>query len=247
MRVSIITTCFNSEATIGDTLDSVARQTHPDIEHIVVDGGSTDSTADIVRNRGKHVARMISGPDKGIYDAMNKGIACATGELVGFLNSDDVLSGPGCINLISAAAEDPGIAAVYGDLVYVHAEDLGKVVRAWRSGTYFPSKLRFGWMPPHPTFYVRRSLLSQYGGFDTGLRIAADYDFMLRLLTGHNISVAYIPEVLVRMRIGGASNRSFKALFNKSREDLVALRKNHVGGFGTLLCKNLQKIPQFFV
>src|SRR5689334_540284 len=131
MRVSIITTFFNSEATIGDTLESVARQTHADIEHIVIVGGLTDSPADIVRNHAQHVAKMVSGPDAGIYDAMNKGIACATGELVGFLNSDDVLASPRAIGMIAAAAEDPRISAVYGDLVYVRAHDLAKPLRVW--------------------------------------------------------------------------------------------------------------------
>lgn len=245
MKLSIVTVTYNSAPTIGDTLKSVAAQIHPDIEHIVVDGASTDDTLAIVRRDGPHVARVVCEPDRGIYDAMNKGLALASGDFVGFLNADDMLAGHGVVAALAQAASSPDIDAVCGDLVYVRQDQPDQIVRYWRCGAFSPARLRFGWMPPHPTFYVRRSLLNQVGGFDTGLRIAADYDFMLRCLSRPGMQVGYVPEVLVKMRMGGASNRSLRAMWRKSREDLQALRRSQVGGTFTLLCKNLRKLPQF--
>ncbi len=247
MKISIITVAYNSVATIADTLASVAAQTHPDLEHIVVDGASTDETLAVLRERGGHVARLISEPDGGIYDAMNKGLALATGDFIGFLNADDILAMPNTVEVIARAAAMPGTSAVYGDLVYVRQDRPDELLRYWRSGSFSPTRLRFGWMPPHPTFYVSRSLLSQLGGFDTSLRIAADYDFMLRCLRDPDLHACYIPEVLVKMRMGGVSNRSLGAMLQKSREDLHALQRNGVGGVLTLLCKNLRKLPQFLL
>jgi glycosyltransferase len=246
MKISIVTVAYDSAATIGYTLDSVARQSHPQIEHIVVDGASRDDTLAVVRTRGAHVARMLSEPDRGIYDAMNKGLALATGDFVGFLNADDMLASPGTVATIARAAAAPEVGAVCGDLVYVRADQPEQVLRYWRTGPFSPARLRYGWMPPHPTFYVRRTLLQHLGDFDTQLRIAADYDFMLRCLRLPGMQVCYVPEVMVRMRAGGASNRSLRALLRKSSEDLDALRRNQVGGMFTLLCKNLRKLPQFF-
>ena len=246
MKVTVITVCFNSAASIADTLDSVAAQTHPAIEHIVIDGASTDDTVAIVRDRGKHVARVISEPDRGIYNAMNKGLGLATGDLVGFLNADDMFAHRDVVASIAAAAEhDPTADAVYGDIVYVRADHPDQVLRYWRSGEFTRSKLRFGWMPPHPTFYVRATKLAEIGQFNDQLRIAADYDFVLRSLAGANARAAYVRDVLVRMRAGGASNRSVKAMLRKSREDLWALKRNGIGGWPTLVCKNLRKVPQF--
>lgn len=246
MKVSVVTVCFNSAPTVVGTLRSVASQTHPLIEHIIVDGASTDGTLDLVRLHGSHVSRLISEPDEGIYDAMNKGLAAASGDLVGFLNADDLFASPKAIAQLVETAQASGCDAVYGDLVYVRADATDLVVRHWRSGNYTPSRLRFGWMPPHPTFYVRRAVMQRLGGFDTQLRIAADYDFMLRCLTGPVRNVGYANEVLVQMRLGGVSNRSLMNIVHKSREDLHAIRRNGVGGLLTLCCKNLRKLPQFW-
>ncbi len=246
MKISIVTVAYNSAATIGDTLASVAEQTYPGIEHIVVDGASKDSTLARVRAHGAHVSRVLSEPDHGIYDAMNKGLALASGDFVGFLNADDMLASPDAIAAIARAAATADADAVCGDLMYVRQDRPDVVLRYWRCGGFTRSRLRFGWMPPHPTFYVRRSLLTRIGGFDTRLRIAADYDLMLRCLTIPGVQIGYVPEVLVKMRAGGASNRSLRAMLQKSREDLDVLRRNRIGGITTLLFKNLRKLPQFF-
>jgi glycosyltransferase len=246
MKFSIVTVSYNSAATIADTLRSVCSQTHADIEHLIIDGGSTDDTLAVVRREGAHVARLVSEPDRGIYDAMNKGLALATGELVGFLNADDMLASPDTIAALAAAAAGANADVLYGDLLYVHKDRPGEVVRYWRSGGFAASRLRYGWMPPHPTLYVRRSVQQALGGFDLRLRIAADYDFMLRCLSAPALRIGYLPRVLVHMRTGGASNRSLRALRDKSREDLFALRKNQVGGWFSLLCKNARKLPQYF-
>ena len=246
MKITIITVAYNSALTIADTLRSVGAQSHPEIEHLVIDGASKDDTLAVVQRGGAHVSRVVCEPDAGIYDAMNKGLRIATGDLVGFLNADDVLADAHAIGRLAAAADRTGADAVFSDLVYVSADNLDRVIRHWRSGPFSRKRLRYGWMPPHPTFYVKRARLADLGEFDTRLRIAADYDFMLRCLGRTDISVAYVPEVMVRMRTGGASNRSLRALWQKSREDLGALRRSGVGGLGTLVCKNLRKLPQFF-
>lgn len=245
MKISIITVAFNSAATIADTLRSVAGQCHADIEHIVVDGGSGDATVALVKSLGRPGTVLISEPDRGIYDAMNKGLRAATGELVGFLNADDVFADERVVADIAAAAEQPGVHAVYGDLVYVAQNQLDQVVRHWRSGAFAVSRLVYGWMPPHPTLYFRRDLLGSVGEFDTSFQIAADYDYVLRLLRRDGLVVRYLPRVLVKMRTGGVSNRSIRSMLLKSSEDWRALRKNRAGGILTLLCKNLRKLPQF--
>lgn len=246
MRISVVTVAYNSADTIGDTLDSVAAQVRTEVEHIVVDGASQDATLGVVRRRGAHVARVVSEPDLGIYDAMNKGLALASGDFVGFLNADDMLASPDTLAAVADAAEDPTVDAICGDLVYVRQDRPDKVLRYWRCGEFSPRALRLGWMPPHPTLYVRRTRLLEVGGFDIRLGIAADYDFMLRLLSRPGIRLTTLPQVMVRMRAGGASNRSASAMLRKSREDLDALRRSGVGGIFTLVCKNLRKLPQFF-
>ncbi len=246
MKVSVITVCFNCEASIAEALESVAAQSHANLEHIVIDGASKDDTVKIVRDRGKRVAQLVSEPDGGIYDAMNKGLRLATGDLVGFLNADDIFAHSGVVaSIVLAAQQNPLADAVYGDLVYVRQDKPDQTLRHWRSGQFTRERLRFGWMPPHPTFYIRTQLLHDVGRFDDTLRISADYDFMLRCLSKHGTQAVYIPDVLVRMRTGGASNRTLSAIIRKSREDLHTLRANHIGGWFSLMCKNLRKLPQF--
>ena len=246
MKISLITATHNCTETLGDCLQSVALQTHDDIEHWVIDGGSTDGTVALVESRRQQLAGVISEPDEGTYDALNKGLARVTGEVVGLLHADDVFADATVLSQVAAAFEDPAVEAVYGDLMYVARDDASRVIRHWQAGAFAPERLRWGWMPPHPTLYLRRSVYERFGAFDTGYHIAADYDFMLRVLTQLSGEVVYLPQVFVRMRLGGISNRSPRAIFCKSREDYRALRTNNIGGLGALAWKNLSKLPQFF-
>jgi glycosyltransferase len=247
VAISIITAVYNRRLTVGQTLDSVFSQSHEAKESIIVDGGSTDGTLDVLGRYRSQTATFISEPDDGIYDALNKGIRHAKGDVVGFLHGDDLFAHNDALAWVAQAfEEDPAVQAVYGDLVYVSHHDSHRVVRYWRAGEFDPKALRRGWMPPHPTLYVRRSVYERLGLFDTRYRIAADYDSMLRLLAGGRVRVAYVPKVLVRMRVGGASNGSLGAIVRKSTEDLRVIRRNGVGGVGTLLQKNLRKLSQFW-
>lgn len=245
MKISLITATFCCATTVGDCLASVARQTHRDIEHIVIDGASTDQTLPILQQHRSELATLVSEPDGGVYDALNKGLALCTGDAVGVLHGDDVLADERVLERIAAAFTDPAVVACYGDLVYVAKHNPARVVRYWRAGEFSEKRLRRGWMPPHPTFYARRSLYERAGGFDTDFRIAADYEFMLKMLSAATGKIAYLPEVLVRMRTGGLSNRSLGNLLQKSREDYRAIRRHRMGGVGTLVCKNIFKIGQF--
>ena len=245
VRISVITAVYNSRETISAALESALGQLDANIELVVIDGGSTDGTLEVLGSYSDRLDVLVSEPDRGIYDALNKGIQRASGDVVGFLHSDDLLADPGVLSRIAAAFADPEVDAVYGDLLYVRKDDSDQVVRYWRSGVFSGRRLGWGWMPPHPTLYVRRKAYEQHGLFDTSFRIAADYDFILRLLGRDKVRVRYIPEVLVKMRVGGASNRSLRNIVRKSSEDLRALRRNRVGGFGALVWKNLSKLPQF--
>lgn len=225
LKMSIVTVCLNGVGTIGDTLASVNSQTHADIEHLVIDGGSTDGTQQLVQRQARRLAYFVSERDRGIYDAMNKGLAAATGDIVGFLNADDVFATAESAAHIAAAFES-GVDVCYGDVVYVAAAKPERVIRYWRAGRYTRGLCATGWAPPHPTLYVRREAMLKHGGFDTTMRIAADFEFALRLLDVVGLSVRYVPEVLVRMRAGGASNRSFKAVLRGQRELAAALRSH---------------------
>ena len=245
LKISVITAVHNNCETISAALDSVLGQSGVDIELVVIDGGSTDGTLEVLRSYADRLHVLVSEPDQGIYDALNKGIRRASGEVVGFLHSDDLFADSDVLSRIAAAFADPGVGAVYGDLLYVRKDNPDQVVRYWRSGEFSGRRLGWGWMPPHPTLYVRRRVYERHGLFDTSFRIAADYDFILRALSQNRVGVRYIPKVLVKMRVGGASNRSLRNILQKSSEDLRALRGNGVGGMGALIWKNLSKLPQF--
>lgn len=221
-------------------------QDYPDIEYIIVDGASTDSTLDIVRRYGDRIAVLVSEKDKGIYDALNKGIALATGDVVGFLHSDDFFTDDRVLSRIAEAFVKRSLGAVYGDLNYVLKSDTTKIVRRWHGGSFKRSKFRNGWMPPHPTFYMRREHYLSLGSFDLKFSIAADYDSMLRYLWTNSISATYIPSVLITMRIGGKSNQSLLNVLKKSKEDMVAMIGNGIPPVRGFLLKNLFKIQQFF-
>lgn len=242
----MITASFNRVDTVAQALASVAGQTWPQVEHIVIDGASTDGTLQVIEARRDRLAVLVSEPDGGIYDALNKGFARSSGDVIGLMHSDDFYADERVLERVAQAFADPAVDGVYGDLDYVSKADPTRIIRRWRSGTYRREKLAHGWMPPHPTLFLRRAVIEQWGGFDTGFRIAADYDAMLRYLARGNIRLAYIPEVLVKMRVGGESNRSLSRILRKSREDYTALRRNEVGGLGALVWKNLSKVRQFF-
>ena len=245
IKVSVVTAVFNSEKTIAQAVESVLSQNYPAVESVVIDGNSCDATLSILEPYRSRLGKLISEPDDGIYDALNKGIRHATGDVIGFLHADDLFENDGVLGKVAAAFEDPDVDAVYGDLVYVSHDNAERVIRYWKSGSYDQTSLSRGWMPPHPTFYVRRSVYERLGGFNEAYRIAADYDCILRFLGLGGICVAYIPEVLVRMRVGGESNRSLINIIRKSREDYRAIRENDIGGLITLLAKNIRKLPQF--
>ena len=252
MKISIITVCFNSANTIEDTIRSVLSQDYKNIEYIIIDGASTDGTVELVKSYGDKINRFVSEPDKGLYDALNKGINIATGEVIGFVNADDLLAGVNVISDIAREFDKTGVGGLYGDLEYVAKDDIARVIRYWRSGDFKYSSLRAGWMPPHPTLYLKRSIyqrarLDDGGYFDTSFKIAADYDFMMRVLGKLKVDVTYLPQVLVKMRVGGKSNKSISNIIKKSREDLTAMRRNGIGSFGTLIFKNFRKLPQFIM
>ena len=245
VAISVVTVVRNGAATIGGCLASVAAQTRA-AEHIVVDGASSDRTAQIVREFRPPVARLVSEPDGGLYDAMNKGIALAGGEVVGTLNADDVYADDAVLAQVAAAFADPAVGLSYGDLEYVDRADPRRVVRRWRAGEFSPRSFYRGWMPPHPTVFVRRGLYERWGGFDTGLGTAADYELLVRLLLRHRVAAAYIPRVLVRMRRGGASNRTFGARLLAHRMDRRAWAVNGLRPLPwTLPLKPLRKLGQF--
>ncbi|MFM7028518.1 MAG: glycosyltransferase family 2 protein, partial [Chakrabartia sp.] len=243
---SVVTAVFNRVETVARAIQSVQRQDYSNVEHVVQDGGSTDGTMAVVEALATPATCVVSAPDAGIYDALNRGVARATGDVIGLMHSDDFFAHDSVLSRVAEALDRTGADGVYGDLQYVSAADPTRVVRHWRSGAYSPARLKFGWMPPHPTLYLRRDVFERWGLYDTSLRISADYEAMLRYLLPGGISLAYIPEVLVKMRVGGESNGSLSRVLLKSREDLAAIRRHNLGGLGTLALKNARKIRQFF-
>lgn len=246
MKISVVTAVYNRRHSIEMAVQSVQGQSFTNFEHVIQDGGSTDGTLEIIESVPDSRTRLESGPDKGIYDAINRGIARSTGDVVGLMHSDDIFAHKDVLASVADAFDDPKVDGVYGDLHYVSNTDPRKIVRNWVSGDYHPSKLRTGWMPPHPTLYLRREVFEKWGLYDTDFQIAADYDAMLRYLVKGQINLSYIPEVLVKMRLGGESNKSLGRILQKSREDYRAIKRNGVGGVGTLIRKNTQKIGQLF-
>lgn len=245
MKISIITAVYNREQTVGQAIASVAAQNYEEVEHIIVDGGSSDGTLDKVHSLAHPGMRVISERDDGIYDALNKGVRTATGDIVGLMHSDDFFADEHVLRKVADAFTRMEADAVYGDLDYVAADDTTRVIRHWKSKSFSPRILSQGWMPPHPTLFMRRETMINLGLYNTDYRIAADYDAVLRWFGRGELKPVYIPQVLVKMRVGGESNRSIERILRKSWEDYRALRSNGVGGIGTLALKNLSKLPQF--
>lgn len=246
MRISLITVSYNACEDLEQTIKSVTEQSWDNLEYIVVDGASNDGTLEMLKKYRSRVGKLISEPDKGIYDALNKGLGMAEGDIVGLLHAGDRFANPDILNKVAELFETENADVVYGDLQYVTSFEPLKIFRNWESGTFYPSMVRKGWMPPHPTVYFRRELLERVGLFDTSFKIAADYDWLLRVMTLDGVRMVYLPEVMIHMATGGASNKSLGNIIRKSREDYKALRKNHVGGLLTLIGKNLGKLGQFF-
>ena len=231
MKISVITATFNSGKTVRDTIESVLHQTYKDVEYIIVDGMSKDNTMEVVRSYESLFCgrmRYVSEPDKGIYDAMNKGIAMATGDVVGILNSDDFYTSPDVLEQVAKVMAGGGIDAVYGDVHYVHDEHLDKCVRYYTSRPFHRRWMRFGFMPAHPSFYCRRSVYEQYGAFNLSYKVAADFENLLRLIFVHRIRTHYIAKDFVTMRTGGASSSGLRSHKQIMRDHLRALRQNQV-------------------
>lgn len=247
LKVSIITVAFNAEKSIEDTINSVLNQSYKNIEYIIVDGLSSDNTVEVCRKFKNKIATLISEKDKGLYDAMNKGLSLATGDIIGVLNSDDFYANNEVISKVVQKFESENIEGLYSDLVYVEEEDTSKVTRTWVSGEYKENAFVKGWMPPHPTFFVKNECYQKLGNYSLELKSAADYELMLRMIHKHKIKIGYLPEVTIRMRVGGVSNSSLKNRLNANKEDRRAWEMNGLKpGSLTLIRKPLSKIGQFF-
>ncbi len=228
MKVSIVTGTFNSEKYISDCVSSIYKQGHENIEHIIIDGASQDNTIEIIKNIPNRVSKIISEKDEGIYDAMNKGLALTTGDIVGILNSDDFYNSDTILEKVVAKFEDESVDCVFGDLFYVNQENTDLIRRKWVTGPFKKDSFRKGWHPAHPTFFVRKSVYEKYGAFDLDLNLAADFELMLRFLEKHKLKSSYINEPMVRMRLGGATSKNVGNILKQNKECMLAFKKNEV-------------------
>ena len=246
-KISIITVSYNSQSTIKHTIDSVSSQTYKNKEYILIDGASQDWTLDILDFKKDEIDNFVSETDDGIYDAMNKGIKAATGDIVGILNSDDFYYNQDVLSKVAKVFEETNCDCLYGDLIFVNKGDISKIVRYWKSGKFEKNIMKKGWMLPHPTFFVKKKIYQKYGLYNTSLKRAADYEMILRLLHKEKINIEYIPEILIKMRVGGESNASIWNRLKGNNEDNIAwnlngLKKPHFIRF----IKPFRKISQFF-
>lgn len=247
MKVSIITVVYNNEKTIESAINSVLSQSYPDIEYIIIDGNSSDNTKSIIQNYISKINIYISEPDLGIYDAMNKGIKHATGDVIGILNSDDIYDNDLVINTVADRfINKPELNILYGDLVYVNAKDTNKIVRKWISKPYSTKFFEYGNVPPHPGLFVKRSVYNKCGLFNINYKLAADYDFMLRIFKRFGTSSEYIPRLMVRMRLGGATNNNLQNIINGNKEILDSWKTNNMKAPLLLMpLKFLKRLIQF--
>jgi glycosyltransferase involved in cell wall biosynthesis len=247
MKVSIITAVYNNVAYIQDAIESVLAQDYQNLEYVVIDGGSTDGTIEVIRQYENRIAVIVSEPDKGLYDALNKGVRKATGDVIGFLHADDMYASPHAISKMVEVFQLQGCDTAYSDLLYVDATNTDKIVRYWQAAKYAADAFLKGWMPPHPTFFVKKTIYQQYGAYNTAMRISADYELMLRLLHRHHVSTAYLPEITVKMRVGGVSNASLLSRWRANMEDREAWKVNNLKPyFYTLYAKPFSKLVQYF-
>lgn len=246
LKISIITVVWNNASTIKDAINSVLNQTYSNIEYIIIDGASTDGTVEIVQSYGEKISKFISEPDKGLYDAMNKGLTLATGDIVGILNSDDFYKSNDILETVAKEFMNKNIDCLYGNLEYVDSKDTSKVLRYWKSKDYKDGLFEKGWHPAHPTFFIKREFYKKHGLFNLDFRIAADYEIMLRFLKKYQLKSSYINKTFVKMRVGGESNRSIK---NIIKANLESYRAWEINGLNInpiiFLLKPLSKILQF--
>lgn len=240
-KVSIVSVCLNSASTIADTVRSVSGQRYPSIEHIIIDGGSTDGTLEVLSPFREKIAVLVSEPDGGMYDAMNKGIRVASGSIIGILNADDVYAGPDVIATVVKEFVDKDIDALFADLVIVDRENIDQTIRYYRSASFAPGRFAYGWMPAHPTFFTRKTCYERYGLYKTDYRMSADYELLVRFLARENIPYSYLDRVIVKMRRGGVSNRGIENKWITNQEIVRACREN---GVETNLFKVLLKYPR---
>jgi glycosyltransferase len=247
LKITIITASFNNRETIGATIESVLAQDYPNIEYIIIDGASTDGTKELIAEKYLNkVSLFVSQPDDGMYHALNKGIDLATGDVIGFLHADDFYFSHHVIGTVAEKFASGPCHAIYGDLQYVYKNEPEKILRYWKSGEYNIKNMKKGWMPPHPTLFIKQEWYRQHGGFDTSYKVAADYELMTRFLCTHHMQACYVPSVFINMRWGGKSNKSIRNIIIKMADDYRAIRKNKVGNVWTLFMKNFSKISQFF-
>ena len=228
IKVSIITVVWNNKETIQDAIESVLSQTYKNIEYIIIDGASTDGTVEIVKSYGDKISKFVSEPDKGLYDAMNKGVKLATGDVVGILNSDDFYVDEFVVEKVMWTFQEQEVDSVFADLIYVKPDNLAKTVRHYDSSKFHPSKFAYGWMPAHPTFFVKREVYEKYGDFKTDYKIAADYEILVRFIAKYKISYYYLKEVIIKMRIGGVSTQGIKSNYVLNKEIIRGCRENGI-------------------
>jgi glycosyltransferase involved in cell wall biosynthesis len=247
MKISIITATYNSAATVADCILSVNNQTFQNIEHIIIDGGSTDNTIQIVKDTPNRISQIVSEPDKGIYDAMNKGIMLAKGDIIGILNSDDLYQDNLVLEKIAGEFETKKVDCVYADLYYVSKSNTDQVIRHWKTRDYIQGAFKRGWHPAHPTFFVKREVYEKYGLFNLDFNLAADFELMLRLLEHHKISSSYLPQPIVRMRLGGATGKNIQNIIKQNIECYKAFGANGIKVSPLYpLLRLLPKLKQFF-
>ena len=250
MKVSIVTATYNSGKTVRDTIESVLRQSYTDYEYIIKDGGSKDETLNVCREYEERFGgrmKIISSPDKGIYDAMNQGFQAAKGDILMLINSDDLFSREDAVELaVKAFEEHPEVDGVYADLYYVSQNNINNIVRVWKTGEQKP--MRRGWLPAHPTFYVRREIYEKYGYFNLNYPLAADFELMLRFIERHKIKLTYLPLHLVKMRLGGATSKNLTNIYKQDVETIRAFKENGLpgGNITYLIWRYIPKIKQFF-
>ena len=245
MKISILTCVLNNERFIDESIKSFQKQNYENKEHIIIDGGSNDETVSIIKKSKNNNVIFVSSKDNGIYDAINKGIILASGDIIGILHSDDFYNNEEVISDVIEVFEKTNSDLVYGDLVYV-SKNKNLNVRYWKAGIFLNENIKKGWMPPHPTVFVKKKIFEIIGNYNTDYRISSDYDFLIRALSNKEIKKQYIEKTLIKMRIGGTSNKSIFNLLKKSFEDYKIIKKNKIGGFLTLLNKNFLKISQLY-